>query len=195
MSDLPFGARQYADAGDLRFAAELLNHAVFADPGAAAAKELLAAVYERLGHGAENGTWRNFFLMGALELRRGAMPSPVDIAAPDMLAALSVEQLFDAIATCVNGPRAWAEALTIDWDFTDEQARYRMTLSNGALIHWPGGGQGEADLTLTLTKPALLGLLAGGGLAGVQTAGDAGVIQRLLGLLDQPDPGFPIVTP
>jgi alkyl sulfatase BDS1-like metallo-beta-lactamase superfamily hydrolase len=25
--------------------------------------------------------------------------------------------------------------------------------------------------------------------------GDAGVIQRLLGLLDQPDPGFPIVTP
>ena len=26
-------ARQYADSGDLRFAAELLNHAVFADPG------------------------------------------------------------------------------------------------------------------------------------------------------------------
>jgi alkyl sulfatase BDS1-like metallo-beta-lactamase superfamily hydrolase len=95
-----------------------------------------------------------------------AAAPPVDIAAPDMLAALSVEQ-----------------------------ARYRMTLSNGALIHWPGGGQGEADLTLTLTKPALLGLLAGGGLAGVQTAGDAGLIQRLLGLLDQPDPGFPIVTP
>jgi alkyl sulfatase BDS1-like metallo-beta-lactamase superfamily hydrolase len=188
-------ARQYADAGDLRFAAELLNHAVFADPGAAVVKELLAAVYERLGHGAENGTWRNFFLMGALELNRGAMPPPVNIAAPDMLAALSVEQLFDSIAICVNGPRAWAEALTIDWDFTDEQARYRMTLSNGALIHWPGGGQGEADLTVTLTKPALLGLLAGGGLAGVQTAGDAGVIQRLLSLLDQPDPGFPIVTP
>jgi len=188
-------ARQYADAGDLRFAAELLNHAVFADPGAAAAKELLAAVYERLGHGAENGTWRNFFLMGALELRRGAMSPPVDISSPDLLSALSVEQLFDSIAICVNGPRAWSEALTIDWEFTDEQARYRMTLSNGALIHWPGEGQGEADLTLTLTKPALLGMLAGGGLDGVQTAGDSGVIQRLLGLLDQPGPAFAIVTP
>ena len=188
-------ARQYADAGDLRFAAELLNHAVFADPAAAAAKELLAAVYQRLGHGAENGTWRNFYLMGALELRQGATPPPVDLASPDMLQALTVEQLFDSVAIRVNGPRAWPEALTIDWEFTDEQARYRMTLSNGALIHWPGGGQGEADLTLTLTKPGLLGLLAGGGLAGVETAGDTGVIQRLLGLLDSPDPGFAIVTP
>ncbi|HEY7014294.1 MAG TPA: alkyl sulfatase dimerization domain-containing protein [Streptosporangiaceae bacterium] len=188
-------ARQYADAGDLRFAAELLNHAVFADPAAAAAKELLAAVYQRLGHGAENGTWRNFYLMGALELRQGATPPPVDLASPDMLQALTVEQLFDSVAIRVNGPRAWPEALTIDWEFTDERARYRMTLSNGALIHWPGGGPGEADLTLTLTKPALLGLLAGGGLGGVQTAGDPGVIQRLLGLLDPAEPGFAIVTP
>src|SRR5262249_60285515 len=39
-------ARHYADAGDLRFAAELLNHAVFADPASAAAKDLLAAVYQ-----------------------------------------------------------------------------------------------------------------------------------------------------
>ena len=37
-------ARQYVDAGDLRFAAELLNHAVFADPESRReAKELLAA--------------------------------------------------------------------------------------------------------------------------------------------------------
>jgi alkyl sulfatase BDS1-like metallo-beta-lactamase superfamily hydrolase len=208
-------ARGYAEAGDLRFAAELLNHAVFADPAntepastvsattvsattvsaTTGAKELLAAVYDRLGHGAENGTWRNFYLMGALELRRGAQPPPVDLASMDMLRALSVEQLFDSLAIRVNGPRAWGEALTIDWDFTDEKARYRMVLSNGALIHWPDPGPGDADLTLTLTRPALLAVLGGGGLAGVQTAGDTGVIQRLLGLLDRADQAFPIVTP
>jgi alkyl sulfatase BDS1-like metallo-beta-lactamase superfamily hydrolase len=49
-------ARDYADAGDPRFAAELLNHAVFAAPGNTAAKDLLADVYERLGFGAECGT-------------------------------------------------------------------------------------------------------------------------------------------
>ena len=42
-------ARRYADDGDLRFAAQVLNHVVFADPDDAAAKELLADTYERLG--------------------------------------------------------------------------------------------------------------------------------------------------
>lgn len=55
----------------------------------------------------------------------------------------------------------------------------------------PGG----ADLTLTLTKPQLLGMLAGNGLDGIQTAGDLDALQQLLGLLDTPDPGFAIVTP
>ena len=55
--------------------------------------------------------------------------------------------------------------------------------------------QGGTDLTLTLGKPQLLGMLAGKGLEGIQTEGDPGVLQRLLGLLDTPDPGFAIVTP
>ncbi len=188
-------ARQYADAGDLRFAAELLNHAVFADPGHDEARKLLATTYDKLGYGAENGTWRNFYLMGALELRHGAIPPSLSLASPDLIQALTVEQLFDSIAIRVNGPKAWSQALTIDWDFTDQSTRHRMTLSNGALIHWSDPAPGGADLTLTLTKPQLLAMLAGQGLEGIQTKGDPGVLQRLLGLLDTPDPGFAIVTP
>jgi len=188
-------ARQYADSGDLRFAAELLNHAVFADPAHAEARELLASAYDKLGYGAENGTWRNFYLMGALELRHGAIPPSLSLASPDMIQALTVDQLFDSIAIRINGPKAWSQALTIDWDFTDQGTRHRMTLSNGALIHWADPAPGGTDLTLTLTKPQLLGLLAGNGLQGIQSAGDLGVLQRLLGLLDTPDPGFAIVTP
>ena len=188
-------ARQYADSGDLRFAAELLNHAVFADPGHEDARQLLATTYDRLGYGAENGTWRNFYLMGALELRHGAIPPSLSLASPDMIQALTVEQLFDSIAIRINGPKAWSQELTIDWNFTDETARHRMTLSNGALIHWAGPAPGATDLTLTLTRPQLLGLLAGQGLDGIQTAGDVAALHRLLGLLDTPDPGFAIVTP
>ena len=44
-------ARGYFDAGDLRFAAQLLNHVVFAEPGNAEAKDLLVQTYERLGYG------------------------------------------------------------------------------------------------------------------------------------------------
>ena len=64
----------YAAAGDLRFAAELLDRVVFADPGNGEAKELLAAVYDRLAYGAENATWRNFYLTGAQELRSRGGP-------------------------------------------------------------------------------------------------------------------------
>jgi alkyl sulfatase BDS1-like metallo-beta-lactamase superfamily hydrolase len=188
-------ARGYADAGDLRFAAELLNHAVFAQPERGEAKELLADVYERLGFGAENGTWRNFYLTGAQELRRGVGAGVTPVSAAGMAAALTVEQLFDSIAIRVNGPRAWGQTLTIDWSFTDEKRTWRMTLSNGALVHWPDPAPGDADLTLTLSRPQLLGVLAGKGMDGIQTSGDHATLQRLLGLLDEPDPDFAIVTP
>lgn len=51
--------KQAFDDGDYRWAAELVNHLVFADPSNQKARELLADTYEQLGYQAENGTWRN----------------------------------------------------------------------------------------------------------------------------------------
>jgi alkyl sulfatase BDS1-like metallo-beta-lactamase superfamily hydrolase len=189
-------AREYIEAGDRRFAAELLNHAVFADDGNTEARLLLADVYQALGFGAENGTWRNFYLQGAYELRNGVQPAALDsVGSPDMVGALSVDQLFDSLAIRVNGPRAWEEQLAIDWVFTDLGHTYRTELSNGVLIQDVDPAHGRADLTVTLTKPELLALLGGGGLTGVQTEGDAGVVARLLGVLDPVSGDFAIVTP
>ncbi|GAA4234136.1 alkyl sulfatase dimerization domain-containing protein [Actinomadura meridiana] len=188
-------ARDYAGHGDLRFAATLLGHAVFADPDNVDAKKALADVFQRLGQGAENGTWRNFYLAGAMELRDGIKPVPMSIAG-GMTAGLSVEQVFDSMAIRVNGPKAWDEHVTIDWDITDSGDRYRMMLSDGVLIHRrAGGGDGEADLTLTLTRPQLFALIAGDGTEGITSTGDAAALHRLLAVMDAPEPDFPIVTP
>ena len=189
-------AKSYADAGDLRFAAELLKHAVFADPGDTSARQALADVYERLGYGSENATWRGFYLTGALELRNGPQPSPLPDVGADMADALTLEQLFDALAIRVNGPRAAAESLVIDCTFTDTGTDIRLTLSNGALIPTVNPRtRVKADLALTLTKPQLMGLAAGRGLDGIEHTGDPSVLARLQALLDSPDPRFPIVTP
>ncbi len=64
-----------------RWAAELLNHAVFGDPSAKAATELQARTYEQLGYQAEAATWRNSYLTAAHELRewpsqQGCGPRP-----------------------------------------------------------------------------------------------------------------------
>ncbi|MFC1399754.1 MULTISPECIES: alkyl/aryl-sulfatase [Streptacidiphilus] len=191
----------YAEDGDLRFAATLLNHAVFARPDHTAARQALAAVYDRLGYGAENGPWRNFYLMGARELRDGVPRTSIDLTNAELAGALTVDQLIDSLAVRVDGPRAWDTVAVIDLELTDEGHTWRLELSNGALIHrsrrtgTPAPGEAVPGLTLALTKPQLLGVLAGRGLDGVAVTGDVAVLGRLLALLDSPDPDFAIVTP
>lgn len=192
-------ARASFDAGDYRWVAEVLSHVVFVQPDHAGARELLADTFEQLGYGAENGTWRSVYLSGATELRSGNFGTPTQTAAPDIIAALTPEMLFDAIAIQVDGPRAWDEDLTIDVVVTDTDARYRVRLRNGALTYSAAAQEGDADVTLTSTRAALPALAAGSReallAAGVEIGGDATVLDRLTAVLDPGDPGFDIVTP
>ncbi|MEV0594581.1 alkyl/aryl-sulfatase [Nonomuraea cavernae] len=188
-------AKGYLEEGDLRFAAQLLNHAVFADEGNKEARDLLAEVYTRLAYGAENGTWRNFYLMGALELTEGIVPAGSRAAWPHLAVALGVEQIFDSIAIRIHGPKAWNECLAIDWHLTDLGECYRTTLSNGAFTQQLDPPDGPVDLTLRLTRAQLIGLLAGRGVEGVDREGDIGVLRRLVAVLDGPLPDFAVVTP
>ncbi|MGR3868826.1 alkyl/aryl-sulfatase [Streptomyces graminifolii] len=192
-------ARAYADAGDLRFAATVLDHVVFADPDNKHARNALADVYDRLGQGAENGTWRNFYLTGALELRQGPGTILLDMGGAEVAMALTVDMLIDSIAVRVDGPKAWEEDLTIDLVVTDEHRRHRLTLHNGALTHRATKADASvatpAGLTLTLTKPQLLGMLAGKGLDGISVDGDPELLRRLFAVLAEPDKSFAIVTP
>ena len=195
-------ARASFDAGDYRWVAEVVAHVVFAEQGHAAARELLADTYEQLGYGAENGTWRNFFLSGATELRSGSFGTPVATSAADLVANLTPEMLFDALAIQVDGPRAWDEDLTVDLVLTDDGTHYRLRLANGVLTHRRVGDVGGADLTITVPHhEQLVGLMLGGmtpgaaAAAGVSMEGDTSVVARLTSLLQPGDPDFAIVTP
>lgn len=189
-------ARAYADSGDLRFAVTVLNHLVFAEPGRTDAKESLAAVYDRLGHGAENGPWRNFYLSSAMELRHGVNASLLDMANPEMVKALTTEMLIDSIAVRIDGPRAWGEDLTIDLVLTDEGAHHRLTLHNGALTHRRvTDPRTPAGLTLTLTKPQLVAVLAGRAPDTLSTAGSPALLSRLFSYVTKADNAFAVVTP
>lgn len=187
-------AEGYLADGDLRFAVTLLNHAVFARPEHDEARAVLAGVYERLGFGAENGLWRNFYLQGAAELRQ-KQRAPAARAWTGVSSALSVKQLFESVAIRVNGPKAWDEYFVIDWRFDDLNTTYRTVLSNGALTIRQNPRWGEPDLTVDLNKFRLLRLLVGKGMEGMEFSGDESLVGRLMGLLDEPDLSFDIVTP
>lgn len=189
-------AQEAFDAGDFRWAATLLDHAVFTDAEHAAARALYADTLEQLAYGAENGTWRNFFLSGATELREGNFGTPTETAAPAIVAQLSAEQLFDSIALSVDGPKAWDLDLVLDVTLTDLDRNYRVTLKNGVLIYRVRPADDSAGATLTLTKARLIGVLAGDTTSpGIEVGGDAAALTALLGVLSSGDPDFNIVTP
>lgn len=187
-------ARDSLDRDDLRFAAELASHAVFADPDHADARAVLTEALQRLGHGAENATWQNNYLTAVQELQQGIRHTAVTANA-GLAPAMTTTRLFDALAIRVDGPKAWNERFALTWEITDSGERYRMELSNGVLVHFPIRRDRDADLTIGLTRRQLHGLLAGAGHDGVTMTGDTGLLPRLMGMLDDPDPDFPIVTP
>jgi len=184
------------DAGDFRWAAEVLSHAVFAEPAHEQARALLADTLEQLGYGSENGTWRNFFLSGAYELRNGQFGTPTVTNSPDMVAQLSPEMLFDALAIQVNGPAAWDEQLSIDVVISDTDERYRLRLANGVLTYSARPQPGAADATITTSRRELPALALGAAdAAGLEITGDPTALERLTAVLDPGDPDFSIVTP
>ena len=159
------GARRCGHkVGDFRWVAQVLDYVIFAEPENADAQALQADTFDQLGYGAENGTWRNFYLMGAYELRHGSVGTPATAAAPDLIAALTVSQLFDAVALRVDGPACWDVRITLDWNVTDESVVHRIELRNGVLVHYDltGDAHPPAEASFTLTRPALIGLLLGG---------------------------------
>ncbi|BBX33707.1 alkyl sulfatase-like hydrolase [Mycolicibacterium mageritense DSM 44476 = CIP 104973] len=191
-------AQRAFESGDFRWAATLLDHVIFTDENHAAARELYADVLEQLAYGAENATWRNFFLSGATELREGKFGTPTTSASPSLLGQLTPEQIFDTFAINVNGPRASDLDLAIDVTFEDTGDNYRLTLRNGVLVYRkaPADPQTAQTGVRLANKLRLLGLAAGDAASpGFEVTGDADALPALLSALDRPDPGFSIITP
>jgi alkyl sulfatase BDS1-like metallo-beta-lactamase superfamily hydrolase len=202
MARLLAQARVAFEQGDYRWAAELCSHGVFAEPEHREAVELNAAALEQLGYQAESAVWRNLYLVGAHELRHGPPPPPGRrVASADLARSLSIEQLWDAIGVRLDGPRAWDLRLAIGWRFTDVGEQWTVRVQNGALSALPRL-DAEAQATVTLTRAAFDAILLGEGDAGelfasgqIAVEGNGAKLGELLGLLEDGDPAFAIVTP
>lgn len=191
-------AQKAFDSGDYRWAATLLDHAVFTDSAHAGARALYSDALEQLAYGAENATWRNFFLSGAMELRDGNVGTATTTTSSSMLTQLTPEQIFDSLSIRVNGPRSWNLDVTVDVTLADTAVNYRLALRNGVLVHRKAAPDpATASVTVKLAGKIRLLTLATGDFAsaGLELSGDRGALQALLDVLDGPDPSFNIVTP
>ena len=150
------------DKGDFRWAAELLNHAVFGAPDHKAAKELLARTYDQLGYMAEAATWRNSYLTAAAELREGPPKKGVDRSfLIDMLYETPVERFLEAMAAGLDGPAADGKNLKVNLVLTDTKESFVLWIENAVLHHKKAAPAADANATLTLTKPIFIKMMAG----------------------------------
>jgi alkyl sulfatase BDS1-like metallo-beta-lactamase superfamily hydrolase len=195
-------ARQAFERDDYRWAAELAQHAVFAAPNNAAARELLARSYEQMGYQAESGPWRDIYLSGAWELRHGVENFDTIVASSEMLNAIPLDLFFSAMATRLDGNRASGLSRRFNFVFRDVDETYLVEVSNGVMRHYRQAPADDVDATVELTQDFWFRLLQQE--AGVldmlasdefSVTGDRVALLGFFALLDRPDPNFAIVTP
>ena len=195
-------AQKAFDAGDFRWAAELLKHAVYADPSDKPARELLARSFEQMGFLAESAPWRNVYLSGALELRDGPPTQAQSrVAFAELLQHTPIERFLEAMAASLNAEKVGDARLTINLVFSDLKESHVLRVANGVLRHEAAPPAPDADATLTVTHPFFVRMVTGqvGGL-GLLTSSDTKIegsrlaLGRFFGWLDKPAGTFPIVT-
>ena len=194
-------AQKAYDQGDMRWAAELLNHVVMADASSKTAKELLAKSYEQMGYSAESATWRNAYLSGAQELRNGPPAKGISKAgAIDLLLQTPMERFLEAMAASLDGPAAEGKNYRINLVLSDQKESYALWIDN-AVLHFKRGQHPEADATMTLTKPLFVKIIAGS--AGLQetllgddlkVSGSKVDLVRFFGLIEKASGSFSIVA-
>ena len=193
-------AKRAMKEGDYRWSAEILNHAVFADPANKSARALLADSYEQLGYQAESAIWRNIYLTGALELRGGA-PDHLSMASPDMVAAMPTSSLLDLLATRMVPEKIGDRVMTVVVDMTDANEKSLLSLRNSVLVSQVGKSIADPTVTVSGTHAMLLALfvrkmpldkMEAGGL---KVTGDHDALVALLDSIQPPPADYPIVTP
>ena len=189
--------------GEYRFVAEAMSHVVFADPGNIEARQLGADALEQLGYAAESATWRNAYLLGALELREG-VPATTARApvSPDVVRAMSLDLFFDYLGVRINGEKAEGRRIVVNWVFSDLDRCYTANLENCALTCLADRRSEAADATVTLERATLnrvvlreLTFADAVERELVQVDGDAAKVAALFALLDDFSLMFEVLEP
>lgn len=196
-------ARSDFERGEYRWVAQVMNHLVFAQPALVEARALGAAALEQMGFQAESATWRNAFLLGARELREGVDAQTTIVKrSADMACAMSDEMFFDYLAVRIDGLKAQALDVRIDWHFTDTGNRHALNLQNGALTHWRGEHRQAAHVTVVMTRLTLNRILTGEtgftdaiAQKEIALAGEPQRFIAMLGTLDTFNDRFNVVEP
>ncbi len=150
------------NAGDYRFATELLNNIVASNPKNEKAVLLMADALEQLGYQEETALNRNWYLAGAQELRTGGnVPNGISTASPEVIASLPGDKLMAFLGVRIDQLKAEKVG---NYEFNlklkgDKQ--FMVDLHNGVFNTLADTQSKKAVANIEIGKADLLGFLAG----------------------------------
>lgn len=196
-------AREDFRQGNYRWVAQVMDQVVYAEPTNAEARTLAADAFEQLGYLAESATWRNSYLLGAQELRRGVAPQrPRQALDAEFIIAMPASLVFDYLGTTLNGPRAENTKMVLNWRFTDTSETLAATLDHAALTYVSGKSAAGADASVVTTRAVFNAVVLRQRTFDdartkneLTVTGNAARLNELMSYFDDFDPSFTIVEP
>ena len=190
-------ARKDFEKGDYQWVAQITKELVFADPSNQKAHNLCADALEQLGYQAESGAWRNAYLMGAAELRKGNLSGLARTAngLGSAMKEMTVDMLLDYISILTDANAAQNDDVTLNLIVTDVNEKFYVTRKNGILLSYSGENRPDAQATVTCKRLQLLALMQGQQAGQVQVSGDATALKRLLAYASKFEKTFNVIEP
>jgi alkyl sulfatase BDS1-like metallo-beta-lactamase superfamily hydrolase len=190
--------RKDYDAGNYELVASIANYLVFADPADMDARKIEADALEQLGYQEESGPARNAYLTAAAELR-GTLPARGrNTVSPDIMSAMTVNQLLDYLSVRVNATKADGENYRINLRITDTGDTALVQVKNSVVVYRVDESSPTADISVEMPRKTLETLALNPSIPPsgmVVTSGDPAVFRKFTGMLDTFDPSFPITIP
>lgn len=190
-------ARKDFEKGDYQWVAQITKELVFADPSNQKARNLCADALEQLGYQAESGAWRNAYLMGAAELRKGNLSGLARTAngLGSAMKEMTVDMLLDYISILTDANAAQNDDVTLNLIVTDVNEKFYVTRKNGILLSYSGENRPDAQATVTCKRLQILALMQGQQAGQVQVSGDATALKRLLAYASKFEKTFNVIEP
>ena len=190
-------------AGDYRWAAELLNKLVFADPANKDGRAALASAYDQLGYQAESGAWRNYYLAAAASLRGNAVENITGNGqSRSFVSAIPTGVFFDALATRFDAAKGAAVAGTFQFILPDSKETVAVVVGGGVEVPRYGVTDAAPTATITLNRRALDDVMLGQAQfptlmqsGAIRIDGDRMAFLSWFALHPSADPRFNVVVP
>ncbi len=190
-------------AGDYRWAAELLNKLVFAQPDNKAARAALASAYDQMGYQAESGAWRNYYLAAAASLRGTAVESQSGNGqSRSFVSAIPTAVFFDALATRFDAAKGSAVKGTFQFVLPDSKEAVAIVVGGGVEVPRYGMTDPAPTATIIMNRATLDDVMLGQAQfpallqsGAIRIDGDRAAFLSWFALHPPADPRFNVVVP